>query len=636
MGVDRFGDLDQTITATEIFDDVSGASVFQRIVGRDAKGVGVVRLGCALDFTTAPDCTTAPWAADQLGRATNWPANAGRLTHRTRGRRTQHARGRLTHRAIGRPTRSAACRTDASSCSPIILNLPSHVFMSSPISLDPVAVSLTSIDAFDLTEPADAFVFGFRGEDLSTQAAATVDAATGGMLSRMIGSGDISTEAGSVTRIPAPSDVGVAVFVAVALGSTTADQPVHDLGGGERHAVADAAAAAVRHLADRARETIVISMQDVIDTEHIDALCIGAITGCERESIGKTSTKRGHYAPEAIRVVGASQSAINRAKAIGGGINRTRRLVNAPANEIYPESFAAVAASIAEATTLTIEVWDEERLASENCRAMLAVGRASVKPPRLVMLRHNGGGDEPPIAIVGKGVTFDSGGLSLKPSDSMIDMKCDMAGAATVVGVMQALAELNVPRNVIGVCGLAENMISGDAYRLGDVIETRSGKTIEIHNTDAEGRVVLADTLDVVADLQPESIVDLATLTGACMVALGVDIVGSMSNNPDVQSAVAAAADAEGEYVWPLPMHKIFDDKIKSKVADIKNIGNGRWGGAITAGKFLEQFVRDTPWCHLDIAGPAFAESDTPARDAGATGVMVRTLVRWIENQARR
>ncbi|WP_372717157.1 M17 family metallopeptidase, partial [Novipirellula sp.] len=237
-------------------------------------------------------------------------------------------------------------------------------------------------------------------------------------------------------------------------------------------------------------------------------------------------------------------------------------------------------------------------------------------------------------AIVGKGVTFDSGGLSIKPSDGMVDMKCDMAGAATVLGVMQAVAQLGVKRNVIGVCGLAENMISGTSYKLGDVIKTRNGKTIEILNTDAEGRVVLADTLDVTRENAPASIVDLATLTGACMVALGMEVAGLMTNDQPLCDAVSQAAKTEGEPVWQLPMFDLYDEKVKSKVADIKNVGEGRWGGAITAAKFLENFVGDTPWVHIDIAGPAFVDSPKPHRDAGATGVMVRTLVNWIESQA--
>ncbi len=300
---------------------------------------------------------------------------------------------------------------------------------------------------------------------------------------------------------------------------------------------------------------------------------------------------------------------------------------------IYPDSFAQRASELAADVGLAVEVWDEKKLAAEGCRAMLAVGAGSSKPPRLVILRHDGGGKEPPIAFVGKGVTFDSGGLSLKPSEGMSIMKCDMAGAATVVGVMHALAKLGVKKNVIGLCGLAENMVSGDSYKLGDVIETRSGKTIEILNTDAEGRVVLADTLDVAIQLQPSAMVDLATLTGACMVALGNEVAGLMTNDQATCDSLSQAAEIEGEPVWQLPMFDLYDEKVKSKVADIKNVGEARWGGAITAAKFLQNFVGEVPWVHVDIAGPAFVESPTPARDAGATGVMVRSLLRWIESR---
>ena len=292
-----------------------------------------------------------------------------------------------------------------------------------------------------------------------------------------------------------------------------------------------------------------------------------------------------------------------------------------------------MAKEIVSGSGVSVEIWDEEKLSDEGCRALLAVGAGSSKPSRLVIMRYDGGGKEAPLAIVGKGVTFDSGGLSLKPSEGMKDMKCDMAGAATVVGVMHAIANLGVKQNVIGFCGLAENMVSGDSYKLGDVIETRSGKTIEILNTDAEGRVVLADTLDVAIQHQPRAMVDLATLTGACMVALGTEVAGLMTNDQAVCDQIEAAATEEGELVWQLPMFKFYDEKVKSKVADIRNIGEGRWGGAITAAKFLENFVGDVPWVHIDIAGPAFADSPKPHRDAGATGAMVRSLVRWVESQ---
>ena len=320
--------------------------------------------------------------------------------------------------------------------------------------------------------------------------------------------------------------------------------------------------------------------------------------------------------------------------AIGESINQTRRLVNEPPAVVFPESFAEKdhVLFLREAS-VSVEVWDEQRLIAEGCRAILAVGAGSSKSPRLCNPEvQRGWIRESHWLWSEKGVTFDSGGLSLKPSAGMLDMKCDMAGAATVVGAMHGIAKLGLKRNVIGFCGLAENMVSGDSYKLGDVIETRSGKTIEIHNTDAEGRVVLADTLDVAIQHEPRAMVDLATLTGACMVALGTDIAGLMSNDQAVCDEVQAAAGTEGEHVWQLPMFDLFDEKVKSKVADIKNVGEGRWGGAITAAKFLENFVGDVPWVHIDIAGPAFADAAKPSRDAGATGVMVRSLIRWIEN----
>jgi leucyl aminopeptidase len=245
-----------------------------------------------------------------------------------------------------------------------------------------------------------------------------------------------------------------------------------------------------------------------------------------------------------------------------------------------------------------------------------------------VLLRYRGGGGQTPdLAFVGKGVTFDSGGLSLKPSDSMLTMKCDMSGGAAVVAAAATIAALRVPVNLVAAVGLAENMTGPAAYKLGDVITARSGTTIEVHNTDAEGRIVLADVLDVVRGLAPRRIVDAATLTGACMVALGHDVAGLFANDQDWCNRIARAARAVGEPVWQMPMYPEYDDQIRSEVADIKNVGDGRWGGAITAAKFLERFVGGIPWTHVDIAGPAFAEKPRPWTDGGATGAFVRPLV---------
>ena len=323
---------------------------------------------------------------------------------------------------------------------------------------------------------------------------------------------------------------------------------------------------------------------------------------------------------------------LNRGLILGEGILLTRELVNLPPNYMYPESFAKRAASVAVTCGLELEVWDELRLRRENCNALLAVNAGSSRPPRLLILRYPGTNNSQPLALVGKGVTFDSGGLSLKPTEGMTTMKCDMAGAATVLGTMQTIARLKLPTPVVGLVGLVENMVSGSCFKLGDVLTARNGKTIEILNTDAEGRLVLADVLDVTLQENPKAIIDLATLTGACVVALGNDISGLMTNNSDLAESIETAAEAVGELVWQLPMFAHFKEQIQSQVADIKNIGDGRWGGAITAAKFLEEFVGDKPWTHIDIAGPAFADKPKNYMDAGASGCMVRTLTKLIES----
>jgi leucyl aminopeptidase len=259
--------------------------------------------------------------------------------------------------------------------------------------------------------------------------------------------------------------------------------------------------------------------------------------------------------------------------------------------------------------------------------ALLGVAQGSARPPRLVLLRYTGKSGGPVLGLVGKGVTFDSGGLSLKPTDSMVDMKCDMAGAATVLGALQAIATLRLPVNVLGVLALVENMPGSRALKLGDVLHARNGKTIEVLNTDAEGRLILADALSYAVDQGASHLVDLATLTGACMVALGTEVTGLMSNQDGWSETVQQAARQAGELVWPLPMFPLYGEMIKSSVADMKNTGGVRWAGAISAAKLLEEFVGDVPWVHLDIAGPAWVEKENATRAAGGTGAMVRSMI---------
>jgi len=308
-----------------------------------------------------------------------------------------------------------------------------------------------------------------------------------------------------------------------------------------------------------------------------------------------------------------------------------RDLVNAPADEIYPETLAARARGLDSLPNVAVEVWDLERCRAEECVGIEAVGRASDRPGCLIHLTYRPDGAAGHVALVGKGVTFDSGGLSLKPGSSMQTMRCDMGGAATVMAAFAAAAELHLPIDIDCFVGAVENLVSGNAYKLGDVLRYPNGVTVEIHNTDAEGRLVLADCL-IQASKVPgvTHIVDAATLTGACVVALGADFTGLFTESDDLATALVAAADAAGEGLWRMPLHAPYKKLLHADWATIKNVG-GREGGAITAALFLQHFVDGKEWAHLDIAGPAFVEKESRHYAPGATGEMVRTLVGWIE-----
>ena len=364
----------------------------------------------------------------------------------------------------------------------------------------------------------------------------------------------------------------------------------------------------------------------------VEVLATALVVGSQGQDLYKAERCRFPFASAQIVLppgseIGPAKSATERGRILGDAINLTRELVNRPPQEIYPETFAARALQEAIPCGLMCHVFDEHRLEAERFGSLLAVAKGSDRPARMVVLEHRGGTpNAPTLALVGKGVTFDSGGLSIKPTDGMLTMKCDMAGAATVLGAMTAIARLKLPVNVVGYCGLVENMLGGKAYKLGDILTARNGVTIEVHNTDAEGRLVINDVMSYAVDHGASRLIDLATLTGACVVALGEDVAGAFSNNQAWCDQVLAAAKTVGEDLWQLPMFDSYNELLKSDIADCKNIG-GRWGGAITAAKFLEKFVAGKPWVHLDIAGPAFASASKGHREGGATGCFVRTLV---------
>ncbi|WP_324739942.1 leucyl aminopeptidase [Tsuneonella sp. CC-YZS046] len=319
--------------------------------------------------------------------------------------------------------------------------------------------------------------------------------------------------------------------------------------------------------------------------------------------------------------------------AVAAGVAFTRELVTEPANIIYPESFVDRCKQRFDGVGLEISVLDEEQMHALGMGALLGVAQGSVRPPRLLVLRWNGGGDEKPVAFVGKGVTFDTGGISIKPAAGMEDMKWDMGGAGAVAGTMLALALRKAKANVVGVCGLVENMPDGNAQRPGDVVTSMSGQTIEVINTDAEGRLVLCDALTwTQKNVQPRAIVDLATLTGAIILSLAHEYAGLFSNDDDLAAKLDAAGKASGDRLWRFPLGPAYDKMLESAIADMKNVGP-RFGGSITAAQFLQRYVdKGTPWAHLDIAGTVWADKPGATWDKGATGFGVRLLDRFIRD----
>ncbi len=313
----------------------------------------------------------------------------------------------------------------------------------------------------------------------------------------------------------------------------------------------------------------------------------------------------------------------------------TRDLVNTPPQDKRPPALADRVAQLAGEAGLGVRVLDEAALAEGGFGGIIGVGRGSSAPPRLVELTYEPEGATGHVVLVGKGITFDSGGLSLKPSASMNTMKSDMSGAAAVVGTMSALRELGVTVKVTGLLALAENMPSGEATRVSDVLTHRGGTTVEVMNTDAEGRLVLADALAYGAESAPDAMIDVATLTGAQIVALGQRIAGLMGNDDALVDEIRTAATAAGEQVWHLPLPPEYDEHLKSEVADLRNIGRPMQAGTLVAGLYLQRFVGDVPWAHLDIAGPAFSEDgDGWYTPKGATGMGVRTLVRLLQSRS--
>jgi leucyl aminopeptidase len=478
---------------------------------------------------------------------------------------------------------------------------------------------------------ADALVVGLRkGGDGPVLAggAEDVDAAFDGTLLELLTLAGATGKADEVVKVPSRGSVGAKLVVGVGLGPTKPDTgnggpPT----GGEAERVRRAAGAAARALAGTDRAVSTLSRLDL--AAAAEGSLLGAYSFTTYKSTGNGNKGPvGQVALLVERDDDAARAALARAVAVAGAVTTARNLVNTPPNDLFPASFADRAADIGAGAGLEVEVLDERELADAGYGGVLGVGSGSSRPPRLVRLRWPGG-DAPraSVALVGKGVTFDTGGISIKPAQNMDHMTSDMSGAAAVIATTALAAELRLPVTVTATVPMAENMPSGTSYRPGDVLTMYGGKTVEVLNTDAEGRLILADAIVRAAEDAPDYLIETSTLTGAQTVALGTRTPGVMGSD-EFRDRVAQHAQTSGEGGWPMPLPEELRSDLDSRLADLTNHTNHRWGGMLAAGLFLREFVPDgLPWAHIDIAGPAFnAGGPWGYTPKGGTGVPVRTL----------
>ncbi|WP_394434801.1 leucyl aminopeptidase [Streptomyces sp. SGAir0957] len=486
---------------------------------------------------------------------------------------------------------------------------------------------------------ADAIVVGVAKGDkglVVAPGAEAVDKAYDGKLASVLETLGATGGEGEVTKLPAPSGFKAPVVLAVGLGAQPEDDEVFDA-----ESLRRAAGVAARTLAGAKKAAFALPVEDA---EDAGAIAEGALLGAYSFDAYKESAKdpKNGKAPLAeVALLGtkprdkAYKAEIERALALGEELNRARDLINTPPNDLNPEAFAAVAQAAGKEHGIKVQVLDEKALVKGGYGGILGVGAGSASGPRLVKLSYTSSKADKHLAFVGKGITYDSGGISLKPAGHNETMKCDMAGAAAVFAAVVTAARLKLQVNVTGWLALAENMPSGSATRPGDVLRMYSGKTVEVLNTDAEGRLVLADAIAKASEDAPDAIIDVATLTGAMVLALGNRTYGIMSNDEAFRTEIHEIAEEVGEPAWPMPLPSHLRKGMDSPTADIANMGE-RMGGGLVAGLFLQEFVGEgITWAHLDVAGPAFNEGGpfgyTPK---GGTGSAVRTLVRLAERTA--
>jgi len=476
---------------------------------------------------------------------------------------------------------------------------------------------------------AGALVLPFFSDNVLEGVAKEIDAALGGVVADALASGEIRGRFGEHVLLYT-KDAPYRRVLAISLGERSAFEP---------YLLARYAGTAVRYLGRRNVEEIAISLPPAArDRAAASASFVaeGAITAAFDTTLYQEKPER-RIATTTVTVVVSDFDAaelergIARGVAVGEAVNLARRLAITPANDMTPTRLAEEAAGVAKEGGLEIEVFDEARARQERMGSFLSVAQGSSQPPKFIVLRYNGDpSSKELLALVGKGITFDSGGISIKPADRMEEMKYDMSGGAGVIAAMYALGKLKPKVNVVGLVPATENMPGGKATKPGDIVTAMNGKTIEVINTDAEGRLILADALCYANKLGATKIVDAATLTGACVIALGHASSAAVTNDEKFGGQFLAAAKPTGERYWQMPYYEDYTTQMKSDIADLKNTG-GRPAGTLTAAAFLREFVNQTPWVHLDIAGTAYLENESAWQAKGPTGTPVRAFVALVE-----
>lgn len=484
--------------------------------------------------------------------------------------------------------------------------------------------------------PTGGTVVVFADQDLALGAVGgELESASRGLIAKAAKTARFTGKSGTVLDLVAPAGLGLDRLIVIGVGATGA------LDDGEWMKLGGVVAGKIPTTAGSAT-VIAETAAGTVSPENAAALAFGFRLGAYSFDRYKTKKKEGESdsALAKLTVLVANVSGTKKAhaprEALGDGVLQARDLVNTAPNDLGPPEFAEICKGLAD-VGVEVEVLTEKEMSALGMRALLGVGQGSVRGSRLAIMHWKGGkSGDAPVCLIGKGVTFDTGGISIKPAQNMEDMKGDMAGAAAVVGAMRAIAGRKAKANVVGLVGLVENMPDGNAQRPGDVVKSMSGQTIEIINTDAEGRLVLADVLWYAQDrFKPKAMIDLATLTGAIMVALGHENAGLFANDDALANSLLDASKATGEKLWRMPLSAEYDKLMDSKVADVKNSG-GRYAGAISAAQFLQRFVNSVPWAHLDIAGTGFGVNASDLNRSWGPGYGVRLLDRYVADRVER